>query len=274
MRITSFILSAFLAMPALAVEIVAHRGASYDAPENTLSSVKLGYEQGADAVEIDVYLTADGEIVLFHDKTTEKIDGDKRPIAAQTLAELRRRDVGSWKGAAGAWAGDKYRGERMPVLADVLPLIPAGKRLFVEIKCGPEVLPPMKKAFEAAGVGGERITIITFGEDTAAEAKKTFPEIPVYWLSSIKQDEKIGEWGPPREELIATAKSLGVDGLDLQARPVIDAAYVKAVKDAGLAIHVWTMDDPAEARRLAEAGVESITTNRPGFLRRELGLDR
>lgn len=261
-------------MPALAVEIVAHRGASYDAPENTVSSVKLGYEQGADAVEIDVYLTADGEIVVFHDKNTEKIDGDKRPIAAQTLAELQRRDVGSWKGAAGGWEGDKYRGERMPVLADVLPLIPQGRRLFVEIKCGPEVLPPMKKAFEAAGVGKDQITIIAFGEDAAAGAKKTFPEIPVYWLASIKQDEKTGEWGPPRDELIATAKSLGVDGLDLQARRIIDAAYVKAVKDAGLQIHVWTVDDPAEAKRLAEAGIQSITTNRPAFLRRELGLDR
>src|SRR5687767_6464581 len=164
MRTTLAFLVALAAMPASAVDVVAHRGASYDAPENTISSVRLGYEQNADAVEIDVYLTSDGQVVLFHDKTTEKIDGDKRPIAAQTLAELQRRDVGSWKGAAGAWEGDKYRGERMPVLADVLPLIPPGKRLFVEIKCGPEVLPPMKKVFEAAGVGKEQITIITFGE--------------------------------------------------------------------------------------------------------------
>ena len=270
MRSLFFVLVALVAMPAPAVDIVAHRGASYDAPENTVSSVKLGYEQGADAVEIDIYLTSDGEIVLFHDKNTEKIDGDKRPIAAQTLAELQKRDVGSWRGAAGKWQGDKYDGERMPVIADVLPLIPAGKRMFVEIKCGPEVLPPLKRAFEEAGVGPEKITIIAFGNEVAAEAKKTFPEIPVYWLSSIKEDPQTKQFGPPREELIATAKSLGVDGLDLQARPVIDAAYVKAVKDAGLHMHVWTVDDPAEAKRLAAAGVQSITTNRPAFLRAAL----
>ena len=67
--------------------------------------------------------------------------------------------------------------------------------------------------------------------------------------------------------MIATAKRLKVDGLDLRAQPIIDAGYVKAVKDAGLEMHVWTVDDPAEARRLAGAGVQSITTNRPAFVR-------
>ncbi|MGC1273703.1 MAG: glycerophosphodiester phosphodiesterase [Planctomycetaceae bacterium] len=262
------------AMPAFAVDLVAHRGASYDAPENTVSSIKLGYEQGADAVEIDVYLTKDGRVVLFHDKNTAKLDGDKSPIADRTLAELQKLDVGTWKGANGAWKGDKYAGEKMPVLEDVLDLIPRGKKIFLEIKCGPEVLPPIKKIFDEAGIGGNEITIITFNEDTAAGAKKMFPSIPVYWLESIKQNEQTGEWGPPREELIATAKSLGVDGVDLQARPIIDAAYVQAVKDANLAMHVWTVDDPAEAKRLTEAGVDSITTNRPAFLRENLGRSK
>lgn len=257
-------------MPAFAAEIVAHRGASYDAPENTKSSIKLGFEQGADAVEIDVYLTKDGRVVLFHDKNTEKLDGSKAPIADRTLAELQKLDVGTWKGGAGAWSGNPYAGEKMPVLEDVLGLIPRGKKIFLEIKCGPEILPPIKKIFDENDIDGEQITIITFNEDTAAGAKKMFPSIPVYWLESIKQDEKTGEWGPPRDALIATAKSLGVDGVDLQARPVIDAAFVKAVKAAGLEMHVWTVDDPAEAKRLAAAGVDSITTNRPAFLREKL----
>lgn len=259
-----------IALPAAAVDFVAHRGASYDAPENTVSSIQLGFEQGADAVEIDVYLTKDGRIVLFHDRNTAKLDGNTAPIAERTLAELQKLDVGTWKGAVGAWEGDTYAGERMPVLEDVLDLIPPGKRIFLEIKCGPEALPPIKTIFDEAGIGGEKITIITFNEDTAAGAKKMFPSIPVYWLASIKRNETTGKWEPSREALIATAKSLGVDGVDLSARPVIDETFVDAVKSAGLEMHVWTVDDPAEAQRLAEAGVDSITTNRPAFLREKI----
>ncbi|HEX6986250.1 MAG TPA: glycerophosphodiester phosphodiesterase family protein, partial [Planctomycetaceae bacterium] len=162
--------------------------------------------------------------------------------------------------------------ERIALLSDVLPTIPSGKRMFVEIKCGPEVLPAMKRTFIEVGVPSDRLAIITFGYETAAAAKRTFPEIPVYWLSSLKQDEQTGEFGPPRDELIAKAKAIGVDGLDLQARPVIDAEYVRAVKEAGLGFYVWTVNDPAEAKRLIEAGVDGITTDRPAYLREELGL--
>src|SRR5690606_36796360 len=108
-------------------------------------------------------------------------------------------------------------GEKMRLLEDVLKLIPEGKKSFLEIKCGPEVLPPIKTIFDEAGVGSEKITIISFNEDTAAGAKTMFPTIPVCWLESIRQDEKTGKWGPPLDALIATAKSLAVDGVDFRA---------------------------------------------------------
>ena len=81
------------------VEIIAHRGASYDAPENTLESVNLGWAQGADAVEVDVYLSKDGHIVVHHDPDTKKLTGVDRKVEAPTLAELRHLDVGARKGA-------------------------------------------------------------------------------------------------------------------------------------------------------------------------------
>jgi glycerophosphoryl diester phosphodiesterase len=253
------------AMPALAVEIIAHRGASYDAPENTLAAVRLGWEQGADAVEFDIWLSKDGHIVLMHDKDTDRIGGRKKLVKEQTLDELRQLDVGAWK-------DERFRGERIPTLPEVLATIPRDRKVFVEIKDGPEILPALKRDFDEAAVADEQITIIGFDYETMARARKLFPKYTLYWLSSLKQDPQTGEYGPPRDELIRKAKAIGVEGLNLQARPIIDADYVQAVKAAGLQMYVWTVNDAAEARRLAEAGVDGITTDRPGYLREELGV--
>ena len=86
---------------AVDVEIIAHRGASFDAPENTLESVNLGWAKQADAVEVDVYLSKDGQIVVFHDHNTKKIAGVDLNVVDQTFSELRRLDVGAWKGKSG-----------------------------------------------------------------------------------------------------------------------------------------------------------------------------
>ena len=139
---------------AVDVEIIAHRGASHDAPENTLESVKLGWEQGADAVEIDVYLSKDGHIVVHHDGTTKKLAGVDRKVVDQTLAELQQLDVGAWK-------GDKWKGVRIPKLADVLATIPEGHRLFVEVKCGPEIVPDLAKAFKRSGKKPKQLVVIS-----------------------------------------------------------------------------------------------------------------
>jgi glycerophosphoryl diester phosphodiesterase len=263
MRLTVIALT-LMALPVSAVEIIGHRGASYDAPENTVSSVKLAWKQNADSAEIDVYLSKDGQVVVFHDKETDRIGGRKKKIVDQTYAELQQLDVGGWK-------DPKFKGEKMPTLDQILETIPDGKRLYVEIKDSPRILPAIQKAFDKAGVDEKKITIIAFDYDVIVGAKKLFPKIPAYWLSSIKQDKQTREWGPPREELIAKAKAARSEGLDLQDAPIIDAAYVKAVHDAGLKLYVWTVDDAGEAKRLKDAGVDGITTNRPGWMMEQLG---
>ena len=110
------------------VEIVGHRGASHDAPENTLAAIRLAWEQGADAAEFDVYLSKDGKIVVIHDKDTKRVAGVDRPVVGQTLDELRRLDVGKWK-------APKFAGEKLPTLNEMLATVPAGKRVFIEVKC-------------------------------------------------------------------------------------------------------------------------------------------
>src|SRR5438552_9814499 len=115
------------------MEIIAHRGASHDAPENTLASVNLAWRQHADAVEIDVQFSKDGKLVVIHDNSTRRTGRVNKKVSEQTLSELRRLDVGRWRGRT--WSG-----QRIPTLDEVLATVPHGKRLYVELKCGPDGL--------------------------------------------------------------------------------------------------------------------------------------
>jgi glycerophosphoryl diester phosphodiesterase len=245
-----------------AVQIIAHRGASHDAPENTLSSFKLGYQQNADADELDIYLTRDNKIVVIHDGDTGRISGVTNKIATSTSEELRRLDVGKW----GPWKGKGFT-EKIPLLEEVLPLIPEGKRLFIEIKCGPEVLPELKRVLAKSGKTPSQTVIIGFGYEVVKEAKATLPNVEACWL--VTRDKKSKEY-PPIEDLIPKAKAANLDGLDLEAGFPIDKTFVQKVHSAGLKLYTWTVDDPAIARQQAEAGVDGITTNRPGWLREQL----
>jgi glycerophosphoryl diester phosphodiesterase len=239
-------------------KIVAHRGASHEAPENTLAALRLGFAEGADAGECDIRLTRDGHAILLHNATTRRTTNAGRDLSAvaSTLAELRALDAGAWKGSR--WAGEK-----IPTLAEVLAVVPPGRRLLVEIKCGVEILPAVATAMAEGGTPTDALLLMSFDRVVTAEAKRRFPAVEVW---------QITEWrrGLALDTLIAEALAGGLDGLDLDKRFPLDAAEVARVHAAGLKLGVWTVDDPALARRLAVAGVDAITTNRPGWLRSAL----
>src|SRR5256885_16112584 len=107
------------------MEIIAHRGASHDAPENTLAAVQLAWQQNADAVEVDVRMSKDGQLVVIHDDNTRRTGKAARKVSDQTLAELRWLDVGGWKGR-------QWSGERSTTLEEVMAAVPHRRRLFVE----------------------------------------------------------------------------------------------------------------------------------------------
>ena len=245
------------------MEIIAHRGASHDAPENTLAAIQLAWRQGADAVEVDVQLSKDGKLVVIHDDNTKRSGGFARKVGAQTLDELRRLDVGRWK-------GKRWAGERIPTLAAVLATVPAGKRLFVEFKCGPEAIPEFKRTAENVGKGP--LVAIGFAGETMRQLKDEMPGLEVCWISKLRRHWRTGQPSPPAEQLIATVHKLGVDGLDLDARSPLDHSLVSKLKAADLRIYVWTVDSPLKARQLVVAGVDGITTNRPQWLRQKLAL--
>jgi glycerophosphoryl diester phosphodiesterase len=261
----------FLAMSALvqfapAQLIVAHRGASHDAPENTLAAFRLALEQDADAIEADFYLTSDGQIVCFHDKDTERIAGQKLSVTDTPFDRLRGLDVGRWK-------GPHWHGERMPTMQEVLAAVPKGKRIFIELKSGPEIVEPMAKAISASSLSPEQIAIISFHEDAVAECKKRLPHLKAYWLCRFKEpkDDK-GKIPPTAGEVIATLKRIGADALDAESvQERFNEAFIKQLREAGYdEFHVWTVDEPEIARFYLNLGVTSITTNRPGWLREQL----
>lgn len=266
LRTTASVLALSLPLAAVAadprVEIVGHRGASHDSPENTVAAIKLAWEQQADGSEFDIYLTKDGKIAVIHDKDTKRTAGGANKVVAEsTLAELRALDVGKWK-------GERFAGEKIPTLDEMLATVPDGKRVFVEVKCGPEIVPELVRVLRASGLKPEQTPVISFSATVIAAVKKARPDVPAYWLVSLTA--KKGGKPPTAEALVARAREIRADGLDLSASEVLDAAYAKAVKAAGLKLYVWTVNDPAVARRMAALGVDGITTDRPAWLREQL----
>jgi glycerophosphoryl diester phosphodiesterase len=246
-----------------AVEIIGHRGASHDAPENTLASIRLAWKQQADASETDVHLTKDGQIVVIHDFNTRRVGGRNRKVVEQTLAELKQLDIGRWK-------GEQWTGERIPTLAEYLAAIPAGKRLFIEIKCGPEIVPLLVEVIREARKRPEQTCLIGFSYDVMRAAKRELPELKCYWIVELKRNKETGRWSPQLATLIRKAKDAGLDGIDFGDAPVLDREFVSKVKQSGLGVYTWTVDSVQEAKRLEQAGVDGITTNRPGFLKESL----
>ncbi len=241
------------------VEIIAHRGASYLAPENTMASVRLGWEKGAD-VEVDVHLSKDNRIVVIHDSTTKRTGEIDLEVKEATSLELRELDVGSFK-------SQEYAGEQIPFLADIIETIPPGRKLYVEIKCEKEVLPILHKLIIDSGKMSQ-IVIIGFDLETVALSKGLI-DVPTYWLKGTEKEEETEEWIPHDPQLAQIAKNNGLDGLDVHYAGVTKE-FAGAVKASGLKLYIWTVDEPEEAIRLVKLGVDGITTNRPAWLRRQL----
>ena len=244
--------------------IVAHRGASEAAPENTLVAFNLAWKQDADAIEGDFHLTADRHIVAVHDRTTKRTSGIELEVAKSTLRQLQQLDVGQWKSA-------RFRGQRIPTLGEVLATVPENKKILIEIKCGLEIVPELKEVLAGTNLQPRQTMVISFNEHVVAAVKRAIPHVKVFWLTSYKQDESTGIWSPQIDQVLDTLRRTGADGLDTHANPaVVDAEFIQAVREEGHELHTWTVDDPKIARHYQRLGVDSITTNRPRYIRDQL----
>src|SRR4051794_11569416 len=165
-----------LSLVAAGPELIAHRGESADAPENTLAAFRLAWERKVPAIELDVHLTKDGRLAVCHDFDTKRCAGVACKIRETIWDDLKDLDVGQR-------FNQKFTGEKLPLLEDVLATIPAGARCFIEIKCGPEAVPALVKAVDACGKQPEQLAIISFDAEAVAEAKRKLPQLKAYYLS-------------------------------------------------------------------------------------------
>lgn len=237
------------------VEIIAHRGASYDAPENTVAAIREAWVQGADGTEVDIYLTADGQIIGVHDKTTKRTSNADLNVSQSTFSDLRELDAGSWK-------NPKFAGEKLPSFAEILAAVPHDKKIYIEVKCGPEIVPQMVKELKAEARPLETTIVICFNADVVAAVKESWPELPAMYLHGMKD--------VTAKQVIETARRIHADGVDLRAGEELTQEFADEIHAAGLRLDVWTVNDPELAKRMVKIGVKGITTDRPAFLREEL----
>lgn len=240
------------------MEIIAHRGASYDAPENTLAAARLAWMQDADAVECDVHLTRDGRLAVIHDDDTRRLSGSALEVTRATWAELQQLEVGRWKNPC-------YAGEKIPSLGDWLALVPDHKRAFVELKGGPALVPELARVVADRGLSPAQVAVIAFDWETVVAAKHALPRHECCWILAESSRTQLSF-----EHLIQTCRADAIDGLDLEASWPLRAADVSLARSAGIKIYIWTVDDVATAKRFAGLDVHGLTTNRPGWLRAAL----
>jgi glycerophosphoryl diester phosphodiesterase len=236
--------------------VLGHRGASADAPENTLAAFRLALAQGADGVELDVWRCATGEVVVAHDEDARRVAGVDLRVPDAPLAALRALDVGAWK-------GERFRGERMPLLAEVLEALP-GAVVNVELKSRGRDLrlaAAAARVVEAAGARG-RVVVSSFDWRLLVAFRLAAPAVPVGLLF-----EDRAAW---RARLAIAVRLLGPSAVHPE-RTLVTADRARRWVARGLAVNVWTVDDPEEARRLAAAGAAAVITNVPGRIAAALG---
>lgn len=233
---------------------IAHRGASYLAPENTVAAAKLAWELGADAVEVDVHLSKDNRVMVIHDKDTKRTCSGKKNLEIAKTPSVLLRDLD-----AGIWKGEEFKGEKIPFISEIIETIPEDKTLVIEIKSNKDIIPALKRSVDKSGKK-EQIVFISFGWQTILAVNEAFPDNKSYWLTSLK---------PGLKKKIPQIAKEGLAGINLK-HSIIDEEIVAVAKQNNLEVLSWTIDDPEEAKRLTELGVTGITTNRPKWLKEEM----
>jgi glycerophosphoryl diester phosphodiesterase len=229
--------------------VIAHRGASAYAPENTMAAFALAARQGADMCELDVQPTADGMLAVFHDETTERWDGRARRAASCTLAELQALDIG---------------GERVATLAEVCDFArERGMRLNVELK-GPGFGAAVARLLRDTRAA-ELALISSFWATALEEIAAADPALPRAYLMGVRTlrpDVRFRESWP-----FFALRRVGARAWHPAYEIPALAQVLPLVRRAGYRVNVWTVNDPAAMRRLIALGADGIITDRPDVLR-------
>ncbi|MFT4571139.1 MAG: glycerophosphoryl diester phosphodiesterase [Hyphomicrobiaceae bacterium] len=231
-------------MPVLAI---GHRGAAGHAPENTLSSFLEAVALGADGVELDVQLSADGAVMVFHDDHLDRVTNAKGLLAEQSLDVLSRVDAGSW-------FHPRFRDQHVPTLGEVLSVLAGSGVVNVELKYGPE-MPALVEATLAVVSACDAMESVVFS---------SFDHRALNYLRQCAPSARIGvllTYGR-EEKSLAVAERLGAVNIH---PPTISVSreFVELAHRAGCDVWVWTANERKEIRRLIAAGVDGIISDYP-----------
>ncbi|HEX8557149.1 MAG TPA: glycerophosphodiester phosphodiesterase [Pyrinomonadaceae bacterium] len=249
--------------------IIGHRGASADAPENTLAAFDLAFADGADGVEFDVRLAADGVPVVIHDATLERTALARARVEALTSRELSRVGAGEWFNLRHpARARAPYASERVPTLAQVFGRFGA-RTLYVELKCEePARRAPLARAvvelIRAHGLS-RSVVVKSFEHDSLREVKRLAPEVRTAALFKPCLRRPL----LPAPVIVAEADACGADEISLH-RSLVRAATVERARRRGFEVLAWTVNAPGSLRRARAVGLRAVFTDHPGRMRRAL----
>ncbi len=231
--------------------IVAHRGFSAVAPENTLAAFSAAIRAGVDMIELDVAMTADGVAVCLHDDAVDRTTDGHGRVARMSSDTIRRLDAGSWFGPG-------FRGERVPTLADALDLARRRVGVNVEIKADPrrgQVVAAVSDAVAAAGAGAE-VVVSSFDPEMLAQLHAAAPGLRTALLVEDRRRQR---------HAVGAALEAGARGLHV-ALPLADTLTLAAARRRGLRIGVYTVNSARSARRLADLGAGLLITDHPDRL--------
>jgi len=233
--------------------VIAHRGASFFAPENTLSAFRLAAELGADAIELDAKLTADGHVVIHHDRTLDRTTNGSGPLSARTLEELQRLDAGSH-------LDREFAGECIPTLGQVFQEL--GDRLLMNVELTnyarpfdalPEVV--SRLIFEFGLIG--KILISSFNPIALMKMRRLAPEIPLGLL--VMNSEPT--W------LISFFRFITPYQAYHPSLSIVDEQVVQREHHLGRQVNVWTVNEGDQIRELLSMGVDGVITDVPDAAR-------
>jgi glycerophosphoryl diester phosphodiesterase len=244
--------------------VVAHRGAGTAAPENTMEAYRLAVEQGADAVEVDVHLTADGKLALMHDETVERTTDRTGSIATMTLKQLRAADPGHRFEAPDGSFPFRGRGLKVPTLPEVLKWLPAGIGLVVEVKARAATAPTIDALRGSKVRAAGAVSLISFDERIIDESRGLDPEIPTGYLLVPSQ---------PIEPALVYAVEHGHAAVHpYEADLGLDPGPILSVAAAyGRQMGCYVVNDPERMQQLAAYGLWGFVTDLPEVGRRALG---
>lgn len=253
----------FLASPP--VTIIAHRGASGHAPENTLAAFQRAVEMGADIVELDLQLTADGRLVVLHDDTVDRTTNGRGSVLDLSLAEIKALDAGYGFAVAAGEFPFRGAGLTVPTLEEVLEAFPtAALNLEMKAPAGPPIadaLAAVLRRYRAE----DRVLVASFNPEILRRFRELMPGVP----TSLAENEARTFYLLHRVFLDRWYRSPGV-ALQVPewsgAIHVVTPSFIAAARRLGLKVHVWTVNDPGDMRRLVDLGVDGIITAFPDRL--------